>query len=68
MTVFCPLCQIPANQVLSKFKVTAQREGESEVGALLVYQCSAGHIFFLRGADVPELRVRGQAYQVVPRA
>jgi hypothetical protein len=68
MTVFCPLCQIPATQVLSKFKVTAQREGENEVGALLVYQCQAAHIFFLRRADLPEFRARDQAYQVVPRA
>lgn len=68
MTVFCPLCQIPASQVLSKFTVTAKREGENDVGALLVYQCRAGHIFFLRGADLVDARPADKAYQIVPRA
>ena len=68
MTVFCPLCQIPASHVLSKFTVTAKKEGESDVGALQVYQCSAGHIFFVRTADVSESRVSDYVFHVVPRA
>jgi hypothetical protein len=69
MSVFCPLCQVPATQVLSKFTVTAKREGESDVGALLVYQCPAGHIFFLRSADVSESHLASDyVYHVLPRA
>jgi hypothetical protein len=69
MSVFCPLCQVPAAQVLSKFTVTAKKDGENDVGALLVYQCPAAHIFFLRGADVSESQLGSDfVYRVLPRA
>ena len=68
MTVFCPVCQVAAAQVLSKYTVTVRRDSESDVGALLVYQCPAAHIFFVRGTDITESRPTDYVFQVVPRA
>ncbi len=53
MLVHCPICpSIFAEQVLKRYKVIAKKEGESEVGALATYRCPAGHIFFVRLADL----------------
>lgn len=53
MLVHCPICPSTcAEQVLTRYKVIATKDGESEVGALAIYQCPIGHIFFVRAADL----------------
>ena len=53
MLVHCPICPSTfAEQILSQYKVTARKDRDSEVGALATYRCRAGHVFFVRVADL----------------
>jgi hypothetical protein len=53
MLVHCPICPSTfAEQVLTHYRVTATKDADSEVGALAIYQCPIGHIFFVRAADL----------------
>jgi hypothetical protein len=51
--VHCPICaNALAGEVLIKYKVTATTDRETGVGGLGVFMCSAGHVFFIRQADM----------------
>ncbi len=54
--IWCPICHRDADKILTSYQVTARTdEGETRVGGLKVYSCTAGHIFFVREADIPRI-------------
>ena len=53
LIVCCPLCRsFPAQPILNEYKVTVKSRTESALGGLCAYLCPAGHVFFIREADL----------------
>lgn len=65
MLIHCPVCpNTIAEQILSQYKVSVRKEKESEIGALATYRCTAGHIFFVRVADVFAPTLVAESYEL----
>jgi hypothetical protein len=53
LIVHCPICRaFPAQPALEEYTVTVKSKNENELGGLCVYQCTYGHVFFIREADL----------------